>query len=131
MRALADASSIYEAARMEKTHVLEGLYTVEIARYEIGNTLWKHTSLLGDFSPSESGEMMQMFTRVFAVMSLFQISGHEREVLELSCELKIPYYDASYIHFACERGLSLVTEDAQLARKGKEMGLDCVSVVEL
>lgn len=131
MRALADASSIYEAARMEKTHVLEGLHTVEIARYEIGNTLWKHTSLFGDFSRGEAEEMMRLFTKVFAAMSLFQIAGHEREVLELSCELKIPYYDASYVHFAYERGLSLVTEDAQLARKGRVMGLDCVSVAQL
>jgi predicted nucleic acid-binding protein len=125
VRALVDASSIYEATRMERTHLLEGLYSVEIARYEIGNILWKHTSLLGDFSPSEAEEMMQVFTRAFAVMSLFQISGHEREVLGLGCELKIPYYDASYIYFADRQGLSLITEDAQLAKKGREMGLDC------
>ena len=125
MRALVDASSIYEAARLEKTHTLKGLHTVEIARYEIGNTLWKHTSLFGDFSLDEAEELMQAFTEVFAAMRLIHLAGRERAVLGLSCDLKIPYYDASYIYFADERGLSLVTDDAQLAKKGREMGLDC------
>ena len=104
---------------------------VEIARYEIGNTLWKHTSLFGDFTLEESTEMMQLFTEVFAVMRLIQLAGHEKGVLALGCEFKIPYYDASYIYFADERGLSLVTEDALMAKRGGEMGLDCVSIREL
>jgi len=131
MKTLVDASSIYEAARMGRTHLLEGLCTVEIARYEIGNTLWKHTSQFGDFTLEEATEMMQLFTEVFAVMRLIQLAGHEEGVLALGCEFKMPYYDASYIYFAAERGLSLVTEDALMAKRGGEMGLDCVSIREL
>ena len=131
MKPLIDASSIYEAARIGRTYELDGLYTVEIARYEIGNTLWKHTSLLGSYSIEESAEMIQLFMDIFYVMRFLQLEGHEKGVLELASELKIPYYDASYIYFALKRELSLVTEDAQMAEKGREVGLDCVSIKEL
>ena len=131
MKQLIDASSIYEAARIDRIPVLDGLYTVEIARYEIGNTLWKHTSLHGDFTPEESAEMMLLFMDAFTVMCFLQLKGHEKGVLELASELKIPYYDASYIYFAVKHELSLVTEDTQMAKTGREIGLDCVSIKEL
>jgi len=131
MKPLIDASSIYEAARTDKAKELEGLHTVEIARYEIGNTLWKHTALLGTYSPEEADEMIQMFTDIFHVMRFLQLKGHERGVLELANELGAPYYDASYIYFALRRGLPLVTEDAQMDKRGRSMGLDCYSVKDL
>jgi len=131
MKPLIDASSIYEAARIGRIPVLDGLYTVEIARYEIGNTLWKHTSLHGDFSPEESAEMMLLFMDAFTVMRFLQLKGHEKGVLELASELRIPYYDASYIYFAVKHELPLITEDAQMAKKGGEAGLNCLSMKDL
>jgi predicted nucleic acid-binding protein len=131
MKPLIDASSIYEAARIDRMPVLDGLYTVEIARYEIGNTLRKHTSLHGDFSPEESAEMMLLFTDAFTVMHFLQLKGHENGVLKLASELKVPYYDASYLYFAVKHELSLVTEDDQMAKTGREAGLNCLSIKEL
>ena len=131
MKPLIDASSIYEAARIDKANKLEGLHTVEIARYEIGNTLWKHTSLLGTYSPEEAAEMIQMFTDIFHVMRFLQLKGHERAVLELATELGASYYDASYIYFALRRGLPLVTDDGQMAKRGGSVGLDCYPVKDL
>ncbi|MFH2110049.1 MAG: type II toxin-antitoxin system VapC family toxin [Candidatus Bathyarchaeota archaeon] len=131
MKPLIDASSIYEAARIDRVCELDGLYTVEIARYEIGNTLWKHTSRLGSYSIREATEMMQLFMDIFYVMNFLQLKGHEKGVLELASELKIPFYDASYIYFALKRELPLVTEDAQMSEKGREAGLECFSIKEV
>jgi len=131
MKPLIDVSSIYEAARTGRANELGGLHTVETARYEIGNTLWKHTSLLGSYSAEESAEVIQLFNEAFHVMRFLQLKGHERGVLELATEPRTTYYDASYIYFALRRELPLVTEDAQMTKKGRLAGLDCYSVKDL
>lgn len=46
-------------------------------------------------------------------------------------ELKLTFYDASYLHVAKSKGLTLVTEDKELSEKAKRINIKAITVSEL
>ncbi|RLF11088.1 MAG: toxin VapC [Thermoprotei archaeon] len=112
-----DASSIFEAMLRGEVKVLGGNYTVDLARYEIGNVLWKRRVLLGDLSEEGCVRLMDLVKRVLGLMKVVSVECREREVLRLASELGITFYDASYVHASHTMNLPLVTEDDVLKEK--------------
>ena len=112
-----DASSIFEAMLHGKVRVLSGNYTVDLARYELGNVLWKRRVLLGDLSEEKCVRLVNLVKRVLGLMKVVDVECREREVLQLAGELGITFYDASYVHASYTMNLPLVTEDDALKEK--------------
>jgi hypothetical protein len=54
MRYLFDSSAIFRAIKENKVDLLTGNYTLELARYELGNIVWKDYFLQEKISKEET-----------------------------------------------------------------------------
>ena len=117
MKYLFDSSAIFKAIKNNAVEVLAGNYTLELARYELGNILWKEHTLHRRISDKEVKELIKLVREVLSVMNVVNVNGYESKVLDVAIKLKLTFYDASYVYLAKEKGLSLVTEDTRLLSK--------------
>jgi predicted nucleic acid-binding protein len=117
MKYLFDSSAIFRAIKENKIETLAGNYTLELARYELGNILWKDCALQAKVSEQESKTLTQVVKHTLTIMNVLQIAGSEEEILETAIQLKITFYDAAYVQLAKEKELHLITEDSRLIKK--------------
>ena len=117
MKYLFDSSAIFRAIKENRIELLNGNYTLELARYELGNIIWKDSVLQAKVSKQESQMITKTIKHTLTIMEVLQIAGKEEEILETAAEHKITYYDASYAYFAKEKQLQLITEDSRLIKK--------------
>ena len=119
MNDLFDSSAIFRAIKENKIELLTGNYTLELARYELGNILWKDCALQAKVSVQEAKMMAKIVKHTLSIMDVLEVAGNEEEILETAIKLKITFHDASYAYFAKAKGLTLITEDSQLIKKTK------------
>ena len=117
MKYLFDSSAIFRAIKQNKIELLAENYTLELARYELGNIIWKDSVLQTKVSKQESQIIAKTIKHTLTVMEVLQIAGKEEEILETAAEHKITFYDASYAYFAKDKQLQLITEDLRLIKK--------------
>jgi predicted nucleic acid-binding protein len=117
MKYLFDSSALFRAIKENKIDILAGNYTLELARYELGNIIWKDCALQAKVSEQESKKLTQVVKRTLNLMTVLEIAGSEEEIIDTAIQLKITFYDASYVQLAKEKGLHLITEDLHLIKK--------------
>ena len=117
MKYLFDSSAVFRAIKENKIELLTGNCTLELARYELGNIVWKDYILQGKVSEQEAKLMAKAIKHTLTLMDVMGIAGSEEEILETARQLKITFYDASYAYFAKVKELRLVTEDSRLIKK--------------
>ena len=117
MKYLFDASAIFRAIKENKIDPLTGNYTAEIARYELGNIVWKTYFLQAKISKEEAEMMIKAIKQTLSIMEVQQIASNEEAIFETSDQFKITFYDASYTYLAKANELQLVTEDLRLIQK--------------
>jgi predicted nucleic acid-binding protein len=117
MKYLFDSSTIFKAIQENKIDLLVGNHTLELARYELGNIIWKHYYLQAKTTHKEIKTLTKIIKQTLNLMKITQITCTEEEILETATKLKITFYDASYVHHAKSTELSLITEDKQLRKK--------------
>ncbi|MEM2130289.1 MAG: type II toxin-antitoxin system VapC family toxin [Candidatus Bathyarchaeia archaeon] len=116
MKYLFDSSAIFKAIKENKINPLIGNYTLELARYELGNILWKNFTQ-AKIPAKEIGILAKIIKQTLNLMEITQITCSEEEILETARQLKITFYDASYAYQAKAKELTLITEDLHLIRK--------------
>jgi len=117
MKYLFDTSAIFKAIQENKIDLLIGNHTLELARYELGNILWKNYHLQEKATHTEIKKLTNIIKQTLNLMKIAQINCTEEEILETATKLEITFYDASYVHHAKAKELDLITEDQQLAKK--------------
>jgi len=117
MKYLFDSSAIFKAIKENKIDFLIGNHTLELARYELGNILWKNYSLQAKATDQEIKKLAKIIKQTLNLMEITQINCTEEEILETATKLKITFYDASYTYNAKAKELALITEDLQLLKK--------------
>lgn len=117
MKYMFDSSAIFRAVKENKIEVLVGNYTLELARYEMGNILWKNYTLQAKATDQELKSLAKLIKQVLNIMEIIQVNCNEEEILGIATEMKITFYDASYVHYAKTKELTLITEDAELLKK--------------
>jgi predicted nucleic acid-binding protein len=117
MKCLFDSSAIFRVIKENKINVLIGNYTLELARYELGNIVWKDFVLQTKISEQESKLMIKAIKHTLNIMEVLSIASGEEEILETAMKLKITFYDACYAYFAKAKELQLITEDSRLIKK--------------
>jgi predicted nucleic acid-binding protein len=117
MKYLFDSSAIFKAIKENKIDFLIGNHTLELARYELGNILWKNYSLQAKATDQEIKKLEKIIKQTLNLMEITQINCTEEEILETATKLKITFYDASYTYHANAKELELITEDLQLLKK--------------
>jgi len=119
MSYLFDSSSIFKAIKSNTIEVLTGNYTLEIARYELGNILWKERSIFRRIDDDELEGLVRLVKKTLNLLKVLNIECHEEEIAKLAKDLKITFYDASYTFHSKEMNLKLITEDKELKAKIK------------
>ncbi|MEM3627947.1 MAG: type II toxin-antitoxin system VapC family toxin [Candidatus Bathyarchaeia archaeon] len=117
MKYLFDSSAIFKAIKENKIETLVGNCTLELARYELGNILWKNFVLQAKATEQEIEILAKIIKQTLNTMEIVQIDCSEREILQAAAKLKITFYDAAYVYTAQVKNLTLITEDPQLLRK--------------
>ncbi len=117
MNYLFDASSIFSLIRLNRIEPLSGGFTTELARYELGNIIWKEHKRHHRLDAKTSSQVLTATKRVLAMMKMLELNCHEEEVEKLGSRLGITFYDASYAIHAKIMNLIMVTEDRKLAKK--------------
>ena len=85
-----------EALKKNKIEVLTGNYTLELARYELGNIIWKDYGLQAKVSEQELKMIAKTIKHTLSLMDIMGIAGNEEEILDSAVQLKITFYDASF-----------------------------------
>jgi len=120
MRLLFDASSLLNIIRYAGTEtlsILRGGFVLSLTLYEIGNALWKEAALLNRISIEEAiFTLRQVKNLISRFMSIIEPVDTDL-VLRLAHQLKITYYDASYVASGYELDAVLVTDDYELKRR--------------
>ncbi|MGC8506498.1 MAG: type II toxin-antitoxin system VapC family toxin [Thermoplasmata archaeon] len=109
---LLDASAIFNLFQGGKYDALISGATIPLARYEIGNILWKNCKVRKRISKKEAVESGKVLFELLDSME--QISPSPVSVLSLSLEEGLTFYDSSYLISAIESGCELVTDDLNL-----------------
>lgn len=126
-----DSSAIFAAIKSGKVDAVSRNYTLDLTRYELGNTLWKEHSLHKLVDTKDLSNLIKLVKAVVDLTRVLKIDCHEEEILDLASNLGITFYDASYAYHAKEMGLALVTEDTKLMGKLRPhirvLNLDAIS----
>jgi predicted nucleic acid-binding protein len=124
MRLLFDSSALLNIIRVRKQDaygLLKGNLTLSLAKYEIGNALWKEALLLGRISLEEALEALSLLDRVLEIMEMVYPKRSDL-TFRLAFDLQVTYYDASYVVASIENDAKLITSDVKLARRiGEKM----------
>jgi predicted nucleic acid-binding protein len=125
MKYLLDASSLM--LLIKKTDVestvefLQDSFILNLTFYEVGNAIWKESTLLKFLTPQEAKRLGTMAQIVLAKIDKVTNEGEDfQKILEIAQDEKLSFYDSAYIFFAKQKGLPLVTEDKQLEVKAKK-----------
>ncbi|MEM3692597.1 MAG: type II toxin-antitoxin system VapC family toxin [Candidatus Bathyarchaeia archaeon] len=119
MNYLFEASSVFKALMDNIVEALAGGYTLELARYGLGNILWKEYAIRQRAKMEEIRNLARLLKQVLSLMKTLTIDCHEEGILDMAGDLRITFYDASYVYYAKKNGMSLVTEDQDLIEKAK------------
>ena len=117
MSCVFDSSAMFAAIKSGRVDVVSGNYTLDLARYELGNILWKEHALHKRVDMKDLSSLIKLIKAVVELMKVLKIDCREEEILGVASNLGITFYDASYAYYAKEMGLTLVTEDAKLLGK--------------
>jgi predicted nucleic acid-binding protein len=117
MKYLFDSSAIFKAVKENKIEALVGNCTLELARYALGNILWKNFAIQAKATDQEIEILAKIVKQTLNTMEIIQINCNEQEILQTAVKLKITFYDAAYAYSANIKDLTLITEDSQLRRK--------------
>ena len=109
---LLDASSIFNLFQRGKYSILIAGATIPLAKYEIGNILWKNYKIRNRISKKEAQEIGNVLFEL--IDSMEQIVPSPASALSLSLEKGLTFYDSSYLISAIESGYEFVTDDLKL-----------------
>ena len=123
-----DASSIFVAIKTGQSDILKDSYSVILARYELGNIIWKETALSGIYSIDEGVQLVKVFDRILGEMKL--LHPPLEQVYKTALKYKMTYYDASYLFAAMDLNIPLITEDKKMW-KNAESALSIYSLAEI
>ena len=88
MKYLFDSSAIFRAIKENKIEILNGNYTLELARYELGNIVWKDYVLQAKISETESKMMARTIKHTLTIMDVLGIASNEEEILDAAIQLE-------------------------------------------
>ena len=119
MSFLFDSSAIINLCGERKTEKLLEGWTLNLARYELGNAVWKQVKVNEKITVEEANLVLDPLIEVFTRLKKPASENHLK-TLEIAVKENLTYYDASYISAAVENNLTLVTDDDKLYKTSKK-----------
>jgi len=119
MRFLFDSSAIINLCGERKIEKLLDGWTLNLARYELGNAVWKQVKAHEKITVEEANLVLDPLMEIFMRLKKPTSENHLK-TLEIAIKENLTYYDASYISAAVENHLTLVTDDDKLYKVSKK-----------
>lgn len=129
MSVLVDSSTIFRALASRKTVQVAGEYTLELARYELGNAILKEYRIFKTLKLDEVEELAAAVTKLLDNMTIVS-APEEVEVIKVAVETSLSFYDASFLTAAKKMGLTLSTEDERLLKAANRLGVKTMRLEE-
>ncbi len=120
-RYLLDASALYPIiiSPYQYVGILEESAVLDLTLYEIGNAAlvsWRRKRLR-----SYTG-FMKSATKAMRILEIIRLGPSDLEgIARVAEETGLTYYDAAYVYAARRLGLALVTEDAEILQKARDV----------
>jgi len=117
-----DASALLNIVRSlgpDSLDHLKGNFILTLTPYEIGNALWRESVLLNRISIEEALSTLELMTSSYKILNIISPKNASL-ILKLAHELRITYYDSSYLVASQELNAKLVTDDEKLRRRVRE-----------
>ncbi len=100
---------------------LQDSSVLDLTFYEVGNAIWKESTLTRLLTPDEAKTLQKTAQTILTKMDRVSSESDSFEkILEIAKTEKLTFYDSSYIHFAKEKELQLITEDKELKTKAQK-----------
>ena len=111
---------------------LAGVYTLDLAYYELGNVLWKECALMKLINEKEAVNKVKYIAKLLKNMNIESIKSEKdlEGTMALAVKLKLTFYDASYLYIAKKKNLILITEDNELREKSVKENIEAITVDE-
>jgi len=119
MKYLFDSSAVVNLVKRGKLSPFNEGCTLDLALYESLNALWKEHFLLKKLSHDLLRDYVGLIADLFSVIEVKSVRGLEEKVVENAVKYGVTVYDSSYLTYAAENGLVLVTDDRKLLDKAK------------
>jgi predicted nucleic acid-binding protein len=100
---------------------LQKSYILDLTIYEIGNALLKE-SRLTKFLTSKETETLEKVTQII-LSKTEKIQNQDitfQQIIEIAKTENLSFYDSSYIYFAKQNNIQLITENQSLKNKAKK-----------
>ncbi|MDT7891859.1 MAG: type II toxin-antitoxin system VapC family toxin [Thermoproteota archaeon] len=131
---LIDASSIailLGKIKEKAVEFLEEASTLDLAIYELGNFIWKECTLKKMINRDEAIDKIKDLTEIIALMDVKKLEKEDViGVMQIALDLKLTFYDASYLHVAKSTDKILITNDSELLDKAKKIGVKAAKLEE-
>lgn len=117
----------------EAVKTLDGKITLDLARYELGNVIWKQSVLEGRLSLEEAVDKAGSLAKIFELLEIRCVDSVEdfEGVMKLAVELGMTFYDAAYLYSAKKDRLTLVTENGELVEKASLINVETLPTSKL
>ena len=116
-----DASAIYALIGSKRFALFAEGFTLHLARYELGNILWKEVHIHKRMKLEEERMLSEIAEGVFENIEIHDIAGKIDAIFHLADKYSISFYDAAYVYLAKEKNAILVTDDEKLIKKIKDV----------
>ena len=119
---LLDASSliflIRKAEAQTTVECLRESVVLDLTFYEVGNVIWKEGVLKKSITPNDYKAFENMARTILGKVDRITVEAEALAgILEIAKNEMLSFYDSSYVYFAKENNLILVTEDKELKTK--------------
>ena len=114
MDLLFDASAIFIGYKRGLEEFMKGQYTISLAVYELGNTVWKECFVYRTITKKQAEDIIDALSELLELMTIIPIDKLTKNIVSRALDLGITYYDAAYVYTAEKRNLLFVTEDKKL-----------------
>ena len=130
---LLDSSAIIillKKFRKEAVKYIEGKYTLSLAKFELGNVIWKECVLRSIISFDDALGKVKYVAKILRIMQVLDINSPKdfHETMELAINHKLTFYDSAYLYIAKKHKLILVTEDVELRERSEKAGVEAINV---
>lgn len=128
-----DASSLAKYILREKNwrdvrdHLVDEVFSLNLALAEVSNAVWKHNVLYGKISEEQANKMFKALEKLRDVVIFEPLEKYLESAIKIAINKIITVYDALYIAQAKEIG-KLLTSDEKQRKTAKELGIDVVFI---
>ncbi len=100
---------------------LQNLFILDLTVYEVGNILLKEAKLTKFLTKKEISTLEKVTQIILSrTDKIINKDVTFQQIIEIAKTENISFYDSSYIYFAKQYNIQLVTEDKQLSSKAKK-----------